>query len=282
MIHRLSILILINLTCFCILGFGQTDSSGSSVDSISMADSITQMVMPTTNLMAPGELAPISTPLKRRTSPKGWFFVLNCIMLGLLVVKFTVFQNYSRKSWNAWINENLFFQFIREKAPVNLIIVLIESVLKIYVVSVMILIFMEFFLSGFSITAGDLFRISVYMIIFYVVKTLFALLLAILTDHLELYKVMNLNAIIFSSNIIYFLIPLIMIVVYLSVPFRLVGVYLLLALFVLAIILLVFRALRIFLKARMPINLQFFLYLCAFEILPYLFLVKVLETNVVH
>jgi hypothetical protein len=227
-------------------------------------------------------LSPLPIPERKASAPKGWFFILNCFLLGLLVVKFAVFHVYSRKAWNAWINENLFYQFIREKTPVGAGIVFVESLLKIYAISILILMSMELFVPGYQLNLPDLIRMALLVVAFYVAKTLLSLLLAWLTDQFEIYKIMNLHAILFASNASYFIIPLLLAVAYMSLPWKIYGQYAVLGIFLMAIMFLIFRSLRIFLKVRMAFNLHFFLYLCAFEIIPYLVLVKILEERVVH
>lgn len=227
-----------------------------------------------------GELLVIGK--RASTAPGGWFFLLNCVLLGLLVVKYAVYQVYTRNSWRAWVNENLFFQLVREKAPVNLLLVLLENLLKIYMIAAAALLCLEFFLADFHMTALNLLQAAGALVLFFALKALALYMLAGVTDQVELLRVMNLNTVIAASNTAFAIIPLILVAAYLPPMVRPVGIYLVITAFGLGVIFLIFRALRIFLKARIPFNLQFFLYLCGLEILPYMFLVKVLNEQIVY
>ncbi len=83
---------------------------------------------------------------KKQPFADGWFFILNLVLLLIFVLKYFLFNEYVRKSWNAWVNNNLFFQFVREKQPINVLIFAFEFALKVYVFSIL------FFLAKFLIT----------------------------------------------------------------------------------------------------------------------------------
>jgi len=219
--------------------------------------------------------------LRTAPFPGGWFFLINCGLLLLLGFKFLFFPQYSRKAWNALVNENLFFQFVREKSPVNLPVVIIETVLKLYIVSFTSLMFLMLIIPGLIPGPGKLAQLFLFFASFYAAKSLISFLLAVLTDNVEFYKVQNLSNVIISANAAWVLVPLILLVMYSAEPFRQYGIYLVLIVFVVAVIVLIYRTIRIVSKTRMSVNLQFFLYLCAFEILPDLFMVKVFESSFV-
>ena len=69
----------------------------------------------------------------------GWFFIINILLLLLLLTKYLLFREFSKKSWNAWVNQNLFFQLIREKQPINAVLFFIEFVFKVYLLSLLVL-----------------------------------------------------------------------------------------------------------------------------------------------
>jgi len=191
------------------------------------------------------------------------------------------FRHYTKKSWNALVNENLFFQFIREKSPVTIPIVAIETLLRLYIVSFVALIILMLVSPSMLPVPSVLFRICLMFAIFFAAKTAIAFFLAILTDKVDYFKVQNLNNIIVTSNASWGLIPLIMVVMYLSMPLREYGIYAVLLAFGVTVASLVYRSVRVVSKTGIPIDVQFFLYLCAFEILPYLFVVKYFGTNLV-
>jgi hypothetical protein len=260
---------------------GQQDSTGIA-DTFSAVSDTFQHAADLPEIVSPGELQLIPTPLRQTSFPPGWFFLLNCLLLAALVLKFTIFPVYSRNSWNASVNENLFYQLVREKVPVNGALLLLENLFKIYVIAAVLLLVLDMLLPAFEFSAANMFAICLILVVFYIAKHFASMLLAYLTDQAELFRITGLNAVVVTSNGVYLLIPLILVAAYLGNPVRRLGIYVVMTLFSAIVILLIFRALRIYLKARIPFNLQFFLYLCGLEILPYLFLAKILGRNVVN
>ncbi len=206
----------------------------------------------------------------------GWFFIVNMILLVLLLIKFLVFDDYSKKSWNAWINQNLFFQFIREKNPLNAILYTIEFALKIYFVSILILLSLYLLTGNWELKFKDFKIIYACLVLFLSVKTLIAAFLSFLTDKWNEFKILTLMNIVFTSNFSWFLIPVILLAVYLNYDLRMYFVFLLLGIASIGLFIYISRGVNVLRKIQIQLNVHFFIYLCAFEIVPYLILLKVL------
>lgn len=222
----------------------------------------------------------ITVQSRSTNMPGGWFFLLNILFLILLGMKYVVYPEYTKRSWNAWLNDNLFFQWVREKSPVKPLLVLMEAFFKYYAIAAITCFTMALFLEQYAFNPRDLFRIMLVIAAFFLAKNFVAYLIAWLTDMDDLFRTLQINSTIFNSNLSFLFIPVIFIVAYLVSPYHSMGVYVLISLTGIAIVLLSVKSMRIIYKTHMAFNLHFFLYLCAFEILPYLLMVRLFEHEV--
>lgn len=262
-------------------GFSQTDTNAVSIDTVEITEDTLSDIW-TFNEFE-NQTGEISELKRNEPFVGGWFFLLNVFLLILFVIKFVLFNEYSRKSWNAWVNNNLFFQFVREKSPINLITFIIESILKIYVVTALFFIGKYIIVGEWQFNWLDFRNLLFVITIFFALKYLLTFLLTFITNQLEEYKVLGLNNIVFISNFAWFIIPVVLIIVYIDFNIRPYLIYTLFGILLFGWIAYLYKCLTIALKMKIRLNVHFFIYLCAFEILPFLFLGKTLQNlNFVH
>lgn len=216
---------------------------------------------------------------RRSPNPGGWFFLLLTGLLLLMAARLLFFPGYSRRSWNALVNENLFFQLIREKTPVNPALLVMEFLVRVFVTAAVILYAAALIAGGFPVSVSDLLMVAGAFAAFLAVKSVAGLVLAALTDSGEYFRVQHLSNLVVYANASWLLLPGILVAAYLAPPFSGYAAGVVVALFGLTVMALIFRALRIVSKIGVPLSMHFFLYLCAFEIMPYLFVARIIETR---
>jgi hypothetical protein len=253
-----------------------------TVDSIAEQEECAPLIMDVDALVnAPEQLLYQKGGLKeiKRSEPfvGGWFFIINLLLLFLFVFKVLFYGDYTRKSWNAWINNNLFFQFAREKRSMNAVIFMIETILKLYVIAVLFFLGRYLYLAEWHLKWAEFRNLMLILLIFFALKQLISFFLTMLTDQLEEFRILELNSIVFASNLIWFIIPAYIIIVYSDLMIRPYLVYALFALIFLALIAFIYKSLMVAVKMKIRFNIHFFIYLCALEILPFLFLGKTLQ-----
>lgn len=253
----------------------------SLVADTAAADSLETTLSPSLNLkpLDFGALPVLETSQRRRPDPGGWYFLLITGLLLLLAARLLFFPGYTRRSWNALVNENLFFQLIREKTPVNPVLLLMEFLVRIFVTSAVVLYAAALLTGRLPVSVGNLLILSGAFAAFLAVKSVVGLLLAALTDNGEHYRIQHLSNLVVYANASWVLLPALLVTAYLVPPYSNYAAAVVVALFGLTVLALVFRALRIVSKIGVPLNMHFFLYLCAFEIMPYLFMARIFETR---
>lgn len=223
-----------------------------------------------------GNSVPLKMIEKPQTMVNGWFFIVNIVLILLLLMKYFFYGEYIKNSWNALVNQNLFFQFIRGRQVINVFLIVVEFLFKIYLFT-MITIFGVYLLSGRWLLEFKSFMILyVGLFLFFSLKALVSFMLSLLTEQWKEFKAISLINIVFVSNQTWLAVPLLGIVVYLNPQFRLLAVYVVLGLAIVGFFAYAWRAISVLRKIRMNLNMHFFIYLCAFEIVPYLILYKVL------
>lgn len=206
----------------------------------------------------------------------GWFFLVNLLILVVFVLRYFIQPNYSKKSWNAWVNQNLFFQFIREKQPLNFFNLLSGWLLRTYLAAIIIQLLLVAFTAQSEMTFFVFARLYLFVLIFFLVKMLVSNIIAFASDAQSTQKAVSVFNTIFIGNAAYFLLPLIFCGVYFSffskkIIILCIGIVIL-TFFMLYII----RGVNVLRKLKTPVNLHFFAYLCGLELMPYLILFKVL------
>ncbi|MCB0503001.1 MAG: DUF4271 domain-containing protein [Bacteroidetes bacterium] len=253
-----------------------TNAQGQTVDT---TDSVlTTMSEPSFRSLneSLGNSVPLKMIEKPQTMVNGWFFIVNIVLILVLLMKYFFYGEYIRSSWNALVNQNLFFQFIRGRQVINVFLFVVEFLFKIYLFT-LITILSVYLISGQWLLQFKSFAILyVGLFLFFSLKSLVSFMLSLLTEHWKEFKAISLINIVFVSNLTWLAVPLLGIVVYLNPQFRLLAVYAVLGLAIVGFSAYVWRAISVLRKIRMNLNMHFFIYLCAFEIVPYLILYKVL------
>lgn len=262
------------LTLGCLL-YGntnaQSDTSLNPIDSVVKTEDFSEMLNFDEILSQEESLNGI-----KRQEPfvGGWFFVLNIVLILLLLLKYLLFNDYTRKSWNAWVNKNLFFQLVREKTPINFIVLIIETFIKLYILAVLFFLIKYAWFGNWEFTFKQFSNLALILLVFFSIKYFITFLLTIVADQVEEYKSFGLNNIVFFSNIAWFIIPALLIAIYSNLTFRSYLVYAILGIAFIALVAYLYKCITVALKMKIKFNVHFFIYLCAFEILPYLFLGK--------
>ncbi|MEZ5006756.1 MAG: DUF4271 domain-containing protein [Chitinophagales bacterium] len=264
------------------LGFAQEVDS-IATDSIltdSLAIDTTAAEIPVQSFQFLNDYFSTDPPLKMMEKPTlfvgGWFFIINIILVLLMILKYLFYPEYVKNSWNALINQNLFFQFIRGKQAINMFLFIVEFCFKIYLISLIVIIGAYLINKQWLLNFQNFKIIFLGLSLFFSVKALVAFLLSIITENWKEFKAMSIINIVFVSNLSWLLVPLLCIVVYMNFQIRPYAVYTLLTLVAIAFIIYIVKGISVLRKIRMNLNMHFFIYLCAFEIVPYLILSKVL------
>jgi hypothetical protein len=207
----------------------------------------------------------------------GWFFLINLFLMILFVVKMLFFGEYTKKSWNAWFNNNLFFQFTRDKRSMNAAIYSIETIFKLYTITVLFFLGKYLWTDQWQMSWSQFRNLMLILVVFLFIKQVITIFLSLLTDQLEEFRILELSNIVFTSNFFWFIIPSFIIIVYSELLLREYLIYVLFGAILIGFILYLYKNLVVALKMKIRFNIHFFIYLCALEILPFLFLGKTLQ-----
>lgn len=223
-----------------------------------------------------GNSVPLKMIEKPQTMVNGWFFIVNIVLILLLLMKYFFYGEYIKNSWNALVNQNLFFQFIRGRQVINVFLFVVEFLFKIYLFTLITILVVYLISDRWLLEFKSFMILYAGSFLFFSLKALVSFMLSLLTEQWKEFKAISLINIVFVSNQTWLAVPLLGIVVYLNPQFRLLAVYVVLGLAIVGFFAYAWRAISVLRKIRMNLNMHFFIYLCAFEIVPYLILYKVL------
>lgn len=223
-----------------------------------------------------GNSVPLKMIEKPQTMVNGWFFIVNIVLILLLLMKYFFYGEYIKNSWNALVNQNLFFQFIRGRQVINVFLFVVEFLFKIYLFTLITILVVYLISDRWLLEFKSFMILYAGSFLFFSLKALVSFMLSLLTEQWKEFKAISLINIVFVSNMTWLAVPLLGIVVYLNPQFRLLAVYVVLGLAIVGFFAYAWRAISVLRKIRMNLNMHFFIYLCAFEIVPYLILYKVL------